>query len=210
MNTIVKAPSRGPQGFKFEWVQYGYRVRVGHPCCHLVDIMFRISERGDNRLPSIMPQAWAGVEYTESGTVGFHGSGTPVGSVTRAVHSVPAAPNPSVTFLWSTQLEPMSDPRNFPYRSEAGLEPYHDDPTMSSVRYDDPRSPALNSPRAHDPDATQPPLVSIRSTVPLIPTPGTVSKRHPTYVCYRLFPDERPRSVDPPLRRNQSYCASGL
>jgi hypothetical protein len=45
------------------------------------------------------------------------------------------------------------------------------------------RSPALNSPGVHgrDSDPARPPFLSIRSSVPLIPTPGTVSKRHPTY-----------------------------
>jgi hypothetical protein len=73
--------------------------------------------------------------------------------------------------------------------SEAGLESYRDDPTMTSPQYDDTRSPALHSPPAHDStaDTAQPPLLSIRSSVPLLPTPGTVSKRHPAYVRYPLF-----------------------
>jgi hypothetical protein len=89
----------------------------------------------------------------------------------------------------------MPGSRNFPHPSKAGLEPYHDDPTMTSVPYDDPRSPAFNSPRVHDSDVTQPPLLSIRSTVPLIPTPGTVSKRHPTYVRHRFLSRRKSRSV---------------
>ena len=70
-----------------------------------------------------------------------------------------------------------------------GLVSYRDDPTMASPQYDDARSPALHSPPAHDPkaDPARPPLLNIRSSVPLIPTPGTVSKRHPTYVRYILF-----------------------
>jgi hypothetical protein len=73
--------------------------------------------------------------------------------------------------------------------SEAGLESYRDDPTMTSPQYDDTRSPALHSPPAHHStaDTAQPPLLSIRSSVPLLPTPGTVSKRHPPYVRYPLF-----------------------
>ena len=70
-----------------------------------------------------------------------------------------------------------------------GLVSYRDDPTMASPQYDDARSPALHSPPAHDPkaDPARPPLLNIRSSVPLIPTPGTVSKRNPTYVRYILF-----------------------
>jgi hypothetical protein len=74
---------------------------------------------------------------------------------------------------------------------EAGLESYRDDPAMTSPQYDDARSPALHSSPVHDSaaDTARPPLLSIRSSVPLIPTPGTVSKRHPTYVRYPLFSD---------------------
>ncbi len=69
--------------------------------------------------------------------------------------------------------------------NEANLESYHDDPTMSSsAQYDDSRSPALHSPPAFASpvDAARPPLLNIRSSVPLLPTPGTVSKRHPNFV----------------------------
>lgn len=66
------------------------------------------------------------------------------------------------------------------YPSEGGLEPYHDDPTMGSAA-DATRSPALSSP-GDGHDSERPPLLSIRSSVPLMPTPGSVSQRHPTYV----------------------------
>ncbi|KAI0300667.1 hypothetical protein B0F90DRAFT_1629338 [Multifurca ochricompacta] len=46
---------------------------------------------------------------------------------------------------------------------------------------DDTRSPKLNSPGFIDLDTTRPAHLSFRSSVGLIPTPGTVSKRHPTY-----------------------------
>jgi hypothetical protein len=81
-----------------------------------------------------------------------------------------------------------------PTLGEAGLESYRDDPTMASPQYDDARSPVIHSsPTAiHDSaaDAARPPLLNIRSKVPLLPTPGTVSKRHPTYVIYPFFPIE--------------------
>jgi hypothetical protein len=68
-------------------------------------------------------------------------------------------------------------------QGEAGLESYRDDPTMASPQYDNARSPALHSSPIQDSatDTAQPPLLSVRSSVPLLPTPGTVSKRHPTY-----------------------------
>ncbi|KAF8495945.1 hypothetical protein F5888DRAFT_1615206 [Russula emetica] len=60
---------------------------------------------------------------------------------------------------------------------------------MLSPQYDDARSPALHesSPvQESGADPARPPLLSIRSSVPLLPTPGTVSKRHPTYELITL------------------------
>lgn len=72
---------------------------------------------------------------------------------------------------------------------EAAIEPYHDDPSMTSPQYADTRSPGfISSPVRDSPGDTAPPrLFSIRSSVPLIPTPGTISQRHPTYVRYPPF-----------------------
>ena len=83
-------------------------------------------------------------------------------------------------------------------QDEAGLESYRDDPTMTSPQYDDTGSPALHSSPIRDTaaDTGRPPLLSIRSKVPLIPTPGTVSKRHPTYVRYFIFFRSNSKSAD--------------
>lgn len=84
---------------------------------------------------------------------------------------------------------------------EPAVEPYHDDPTMSSSKYDDDadatdaRSPGfITSPVRDSPRDIAPPRVfSIRSSVPLLPTPGTLSQRHPTYVRYSpALPDQFP------------------
>ena len=60
-------------------------------------------------------------------------------------------------------------------------DPYYD--YMEPNQMDNTRSPALNSPPMSDTDTsahrTQ---LSFRSSVGLLPTPGTVSKRHPKYV----------------------------
>lgn len=112
----------------------------------------------------------------------------------------------------------MSGPRNHPsFPSETGLEPYHDDPTMGSATQlvGNPRSPALHSAGdARDSDTTatsRPPYVSIRSAVPLLPTPGTVSNRHPTYVNDVVAFVFCGWNVDSLflLRRNRSCCAFG-
>jgi len=95
-------------------------------------------------------------------------------------------------------------------------EPYydHDDDqlTMTSSRVDNSASPALHSARFDVPEGTPPPHLSFRSSVPLIPTPGTVSKRHPPYVRRRLFGGCRQirESRASSLRRNPSNSAFGL
>ncbi|KAI9459252.1 hypothetical protein BJY52DRAFT_1267275 [Lactarius psammicola] len=82
---------------------------------------------------------------------------------------------------------PFKDPFHTPRGSMGDHEPYHDDPSMRPKRTDDVRSPAFNSPLMSMSDIGTPlgtPLParpSFRSSVGLIPTPGTVSKRHPTY-----------------------------
>jgi hypothetical protein len=82
----------------------------------------------------------------------------------------------------------MSDSRNHPSlpTSEAGIELYHyyRDPAMASAQYNEgyeTRSSILNSPDIHGLDAARPASFSFRSSVSLIPTPGAVSTRHPTY-----------------------------
>lgn len=73
-----------------------------------------------------------------------------------------------------------------PGSEASALEPYHDDPAMTSPQYD--RTPAMvQSPTVTD--LARPPVV-VRSTVPNLPTPGAISIRHPTYVRYPLFPVE--------------------
>ena len=92
----------------------------------------------------------------------------------------PSFPVPSIPAM-SVYRHPQGDPV---------LESYHDDPTMTSPGYDDGRSPPIQSPTVLSPtflrdlaaDPARPPLLSIRSSVPLLPTPGSVSKRHPTKV----------------------------
>ncbi|KAI9450036.1 hypothetical protein BJY52DRAFT_1304974 [Lactarius psammicola] len=82
---------------------------------------------------------------------------------------------------------PFKDSFHTPRGSMGDHEPYHDDPSMRPKRTDDVRSPAFNSPLMSMSDIGTPlgtPLParpSFRSSVGLIPTPGTVSKRHPTY-----------------------------
>ena len=64
-------------------------------------------------------------------------------------------------------------------------DPYHDDPKMNPQQFGDVSSPALNSPPAmSDSDARPTPTArhTFRSSVGLIPSPGSVSQRHPTYV----------------------------
>ncbi|KAI0274072.1 hypothetical protein BGY98DRAFT_921139 [Russula aff. rugulosa BPL654] len=60
---------------------------------------------------------------------------------------------------------------------------------MTSPQYDDVRSPTIQSPialRDLAADPARPPLLSIRNAVPILPTPGSVSKRHPTYEVLTL------------------------
>ena len=79
---------------------------------------------------------------------------------------------------------PFKDPFHTPLGSVGDHEPYHDDPTMKPRQIDDVGSSPLNSPfmSMSDTGTPQPNRPSFRSSVGLIPTPGTVSKRHPTYV----------------------------
>ncbi|KAH9980405.1 hypothetical protein BJV74DRAFT_857216 [Russula compacta] len=77
----------------------------------------------------------------------------------------------------------MSAPPKYPH--PLGGEPYYDDPTMAAPQAVDPRSPNLPSSAGFSDEdrATTAALLprSFRSYVDFIPTPGTVSKRHPTY-----------------------------
>ena len=88
----------------------------------------------------------------------------------------------------------MANSLKSPYTSTStstvDLVPYRDELPMTTPKLDDstspePRSAGLMS----DADAARPPLVPphlrFRSTVPLLPTPGTVSKRNPPYVRRR-------------------------
>src|SRR6266702_6080544 len=79
----------------------------------------------------------------------------------------------------------MSGPFKDPFHTSVGdHEPYHDDPSIKPMQIDDVRSSAFNSPRMSMSDigTPQPIRPSFLSSVGHIPTPGTVSKRHPTYV----------------------------
>ena len=101
---------------------------------------------------------------------------------------------------------------------EAGLGLYHDDPTMASaqcnegfeIRAYETSTPSINSPDVRGSDAAQSSFFNFRSSVSLIPTPGAVSKRHPTYVCHRLSMKGQERSFIHGLRRNRSCPALGL
>ena len=111
----------------------------------------------------------------------------------------------------------MASPLKSPYTSTSTstveLVPYRDELPMTTPKLDDstspePRSAGLMS----DTDAARPPLVPphlrFRSTVPLLPTPGTVSKRNPPYVRRRLIFDDG-REFASSLRRNPLYSAFG-
>ncbi|KAI9439330.1 hypothetical protein H4582DRAFT_1948548 [Lactarius indigo] len=76
---------------------------------------------------------------------------------------------------------PYKDPFQSPRGSVGDHEPYHDDPSMKPKQLDNVRSPAPSSPFMSDIGTPGPSRPSFRSSVGLIPTPGTVSKRHPTY-----------------------------
>ncbi|KAH9036492.1 hypothetical protein EDB85DRAFT_1940369 [Lactarius pseudohatsudake] len=76
---------------------------------------------------------------------------------------------------------PFMDPFQSPRGSVDDREPYHDDPSMKPRQLDDVRPSAPNSPFMSDIGASGPSRPSFRSSVGLIPSPGTVSKRHPTY-----------------------------
>jgi hypothetical protein len=114
----------------------------------------------------------------------------------------------------------MANPHNHPYPSTftgaVGLdEPYHDDPNMTSQLNNDSASPSLRPPPFSDSDATRPPHLSFRSTVGLLPTPGTVSKRHPTYVRPYFWVDGDDIRESPHLGVGASHppllgCSPGL
>ena len=86
--------------------------------------------------------------------------------------------------------QPLKHPR--PTTVAGGVElfdPYHDYPTMASSQANDSAaaSPALRPAGFNNgTDPGRPPHLSFRSSVPLLPTPGTVSKRHPTFVRRRF------------------------
>lgn len=84
----------------------------------------------------------------------------------------------------------MANSHKSPYTSTSTstveLVPYRDELPMTTPRLDDSPLPALRSPGlTSDADAALPPHLRFRSTVPLLPTPGTISKRHPSYVRRR-------------------------
>src|SRR5579863_6361220 len=87
----------------------------------------------------------------------------------------------------------MANSHKSPYSttstSTVELVPYRDELPMTTPQLDDSASPGLRSAGLmSDPDAARPPLpphLRFRSSVPLLPTPGTVSKRHPSYVRRR-------------------------
>lgn len=84
----------------------------------------------------------------------------------------------------------MANSHKSPYTSTSTstveLVPYRDELPMTTPRLDDSPLPALRSPGLmSDADAALPPHLRFRSTVPLLPTPGTISKRHPSYVRRR-------------------------
>lgn len=159
----------------------------------------------------------AGVEESkDTGAISSSGSAATLASASAGpLGGAPFPWAPGTAFLaldpFSLQhhvflTRPMSGSRKHSsYPSESEIEPYHDDPIMGSAA-DATRSPALNSPDGHD--SERPPLLSIRSSVPLMPTPGTTSQRNPTYVgpssCFALA-----RWMLIPLCRNRSCCASG-
>ena len=89
-------------------------------------------------------------------------------------------------------------------KSSSGAEQYNDSESFEI------RTPSLNSPDICSSDAAQASFFNFRSSVSLIPTPGAVSKRHPTYVCHCLPMKVRECSFIHGLRRNRSYRAFGL
>jgi hypothetical protein len=138
----------------------------------------------------------------------------PLHSVSTALDQLDSLKTPC---RYVSSVPAMSDSRNHPSlpTSEAGIELYHyyRDPAMASAQYNEgyeTRSSILNSPDIHGLDAARPASFSFRSSVSLIPTPGAVSTRHPTYVCHRLPMKFHERSLIHGLRRNRSYCAFGL
>jgi hypothetical protein len=100
---------------------------------------------------------------------------------------------------------PMSRSHETPYprtsTSSVELVPYSKELPMTTPQPDDfpSRSTGLAS------DADQPPHVRFRSSVPLLPTPGTVTKRHPGYVRFRSMLCECPSS----FHRSPCHSASG-
>lgn len=77
---------------------------------------------------------------------------------------------------------PYRDPFHSPLNSPGNYDQYHDndDPAMKPRQFGDVSSPALSMSEAGTPRPT-PTRHSFRSSVGLIPTPGAVSKRHPTF-----------------------------
>lgn len=71
----------------------------------------------------------------------------------------------------------------------SGEPPYYDDPIMAPQAVD-PKSPTPHSAGFRDEDSAATAALlprSFRSYVDLIPTPGTVSKRHPAFVRRRFI-----------------------
>jgi hypothetical protein len=71
---------------------------------------------------------------------------------------------------------PFPDPLSY----TAEDEPYRDNPSMNSPQDPKDRIPVLSYT-----EPPNPPRLTFRSSVGLIPTPGTVSQQHPTYVRRR-------------------------
>ncbi len=81
----------------------------------------------------------------------------------------------------------MSSPYKNPFHSSSyslkDHEPYHDDPGMSFMQVNHAKSLPFQSPsRMSDTFSPQHNRLSFRSSAGLIPSPGTVTKRHPRFV----------------------------
>ncbi|KAH9005494.1 hypothetical protein EDB86DRAFT_2878526 [Lactarius hatsudake] len=76
---------------------------------------------------------------------------------------------------------PFKDLFQSPHGSIGDHEPYHDNPSMKPRQLDNVWPSAPNSPFMTDIGISGPSRPSFRRSVGLIPSPGIVSKRHPTY-----------------------------
>jgi hypothetical protein len=100
-----------------------------------------------------------------------------------------------IAVFLSLLVHPMSHQRTSSSSPSDGAgeeEPYRDSPTASPPQTADIRSLDIN-----DTEPSEAPRLSFGSSVGLIPTPGTVSQRHPTYVRHhsRLMRDCGPSFI---------------